>query len=181
MLHETAEGEGSPATRRGPARGWTRAAGWVMVLLVGVFAACGDLATAPDGGARLTEDPYGYDPYGGGGGSTCGNGFSQAQCDAIQDALDNLKNSSDWECAHMGQEAQQRFDSGEFHYDGGTSDYGYMYEGSSQTYLGSSAFDPGELANTIAHEEAHHHGYEDTQDGGGTDAYAVGDRCAGSI
>ena len=162
---------GTAPARRERNRGWMRVVAWLVVLSAGAFSACSDLVTEPQAGPdapRFTE-------------STCGNGFSQAQCDAIQEALYYLQSHVSPECAAMGFWAQDRFDNGDFHYDASTTDYGYMYTGGSETYLGGSAFNAGELANTIAHEESHHEGYEDLSNGGANDAYRVGDGCAGYI
>ena len=169
---------GSAAPRSGGGRGWLRVAGWLVVLSVGVFSACGDLVTEPradgPGVVRLDEDPN--DPLDTTQ-STCGNGFAQWQCDAIEDALDFLRNHWNPGCQALGESATMRYEYGMMQYDGTTSDYGYMYTDQSNTYLGWSAFDPGELANTIAHEEAHHYGYEDLGDGSANDAYMAGDHC----
>jgi hypothetical protein len=152
---------------RNPLR-W-RAVGWVLVVAAGLLGACSDLVTettAPEvAGPRLTTS------------SSCGNGFTEEQCADIERALEYLQGHPDPLCQILGASAADRYYSGEFHYDGSTSDYGYMYTGSEQTYLGSAAFTPGELANTIAHEESHHYGYEDLGDGSANDAYAAGDAC----
>ena len=146
--------------------------GFLVILAAGAFSACSDLAVEPTAVAvappSLTE-------------TSCLGGFTDAQCEAIEAALEYLRSHSDPNCQAMGEAASERFYSGDMWYDSNTTSYGYMYTDQSQTYLGSAAFNPGELANTIAHEESHHQGYEDLQDGSANDAYAMGDGCAGPI
>lgn len=176
------EGDGrvvSPAAGRRQKRGWMRVAGWLVVVMVGVFSACADLVTEPrtaDTAVPLLTEGDPTDPTD----SSCGNGFAQWQCDAIEDALNYLMNHWDPLCQQLGQTATTRYQNGDFYYDGTGqwSDYGYMWPDQSGTYLGWSAFSANELADTIAHEESHHHGYEDLKDGSENDAYGAGERCA---
>lgn len=77
----------------------------------------------------------------------------------------------------MGWNAWTRLHNGSYHYDPFTTDYGYSYPlDNEDLWLGSPAFWPGELTNTIAHEEDHFTAgsSEDT-------ANAVGNQCATAL
>ena len=143
----------------------------LVLAAAGILSACADLVGPADAPLAAIPTLNLAAP-------DCEGGFSQAQCDAIRDALKWLRDHKDPDCKAMGDSATARFNDGKFVHDSTTTDYGYMYTGKDSTWLGDSAFDPGELANTIAHEESHHQGYEDLQDGSGNDAYALGDKCA---
>jgi len=149
--------------------------GVVLSIALGVLTACVDLAapTTPSvqvhAGAKFEM--------------SCPSNVTVEQCTALQDAIANLKNSGDAFCSSLGSTIEGRFNRNEIVYDPNTSYYGYVYgNGDSNIYLGPIAFGPGELANTLAHEESHLSlGYEDSHNGSSNDAYAAGDRCAGSI
>jgi hypothetical protein len=99
----------------------------------------------------------------------------------LEAAIEDLKNHSDSFCRDLGATIQSRFNSDLIVYDPNTPYYGYVYTGGSVIYLGPSAWDPGEMANTLAHEESHLSlSFEDLNNGAPNDAYAAGYRCAGS-
>jgi len=83
---------------------------------------------------------------------------------------------------------QNHLDNGEIvhssYYD--PTEYAHTYDGDSHIYLQNIAFNPGELMNTLSHEESHHWGWNDPgdsgyQSGSGEDSTSFGDQCAGSI
>lgn len=75
--------------------------------------------------------------------------------------------------------AGRRFARGDFAFDATTTDFGHVRRKDEAvlpiTYLGSPAFEPDELTNTIAHEEYHHQNPADR--GQGTAGF-IGDACA---
>ncbi len=134
-------------------------------------------------------------PWAGGGGGAnrlCRN-FTQEQCNRIFDAIAFLRNHPAAQCRLLGEHALARyhdltvaFANG---FDGEPTWYGWSWPGHPErdvflsTRLHNQAvqpvagLDPGELANTIAHEMAHMHLV------GGDDAAAeaIGNACAGPI
>lgn len=105
------------------------------------------------------------------------NNFSASQCDSIQRAINSLIGNPNQVCQDMGWDAWTRFHNGSYHYDPFTTYYGYSYPlDDEDLWLGSRAFWPGELTNTIAHEEDHFTAgsSEDT-------ANAVGNQCATAL
>jgi len=81
---------------------------------------------------------------------------------------------------------QSHFSNNLIHKDNSLTDYGQATQGSHDgIWLGPYAFDPGHLANTLAHEEGHHWGWTDPGEPGYTgtaeDTTALGDSCAGQI
>jgi hypothetical protein len=119
----------------------------------------------------------------------CPSGFTPAQCQTMLNAINLLINSDDPMCQSMGYSAQQRFNWNQYVPDDTTTAYGYQYGGwpdwqtsDQNVYLGVTAFDPGELMNTMAHEESHFQGFEHSDTPGTpyeNNAYTVGDTCAG--
>ena len=107
----------------------------------------------------------------------CAVPLTDDQKQQVQNAITGLQLSSIAICSNAGFFLQDRLNSGEIQYDWATSAYGYMNtNGDPNVYLGQIAFDPGELRNTLAHEESHFMGYEDS--GPPETAYDVGDECA---
>jgi len=94
--------------------------------------------------------------------SSSGSGYTQEHCDKIEGAIDSLKNHSNAQCKVFGQNADQYFHGGNSYFLwswSGPNTYGGYANGS--VGLTAMAFNPGELANTIAHEEAHRLGWPD--------------------
>jgi RHS repeat-associated protein len=113
---------------------------------------------------------------------TCRGGFSHAQCDQMANGLSNLTLTQSDICARMGVSATKRFQSGRYRWRGGMSAYGmanpfFPLGFMRRVWLGPSAFRPGELSNTIAHEEYHHYRPFAPH----SRVHAVGDGCAGAI
>ncbi len=113
-------------------------------------------------------------------GHACTGGFSDERCQSIRDALTQLRTHASTICVKLGQGATRRFTQGLFKYTRRNT-YGAVFTPEGQTlpadttFLGRLAFKPGQLGNTIAHEESHHLGV------GHPAAYDYGDSCAGSI
>ena len=97
-----------------------------------------------------------------------------ARCGEVQSAINYLRSSADAICNDMGWLAQERFDAQAYGFEGDdtTTAYGYMYPGNPNTWLGNNTtFGNNELANTVAHEESHHSGYDHPA------SDDIGDRC----
>ena len=115
---------------------------------------------------------------------SCRGGFTSAQCGVIADAQSSLTLHSNALCAALGARSTKRFQSGRF---GWRPDAGQQYYGMSTpfnpfgmfriTRLSPIAFDPGELANTIAHEEFHYERPFAPE----SRASSTGNACAGPI
>lgn len=87
-----------------------------------------------------------------------GTGFTSERCDKIAAAIQSLKDHPDLECKTLGNSAEDRFyTKKEFFLWKSPYSTDYGAAGTlGQTGLTDRAFTPGQLANTIAHEEAHH-------------------------
>lgn len=87
-----------------------------------------------------------------------GTNFTSERCNLIAAAIDSLKNHPDPECKTLGNSADERFyTKKEFFLWNSPYPTDYGAAGTlGQTGLTDRAFTPGQLANTIAHEEAHH-------------------------
>lgn len=145
--------------------------GVVISIAVGVLTACADLAPTK---ARAVEGVLLAD-------ASC-QGLTAEQCAALASAINDLLFSADAFCRSLGSYIESRFYNNEIVFDPNTSHYGYVNPGEPIIYLGSWAYSPGELANTLAHEESHISlGFEDLYNGAANDASAAGDRCAGPI
>jgi RHS repeat-associated protein len=113
---------------------------------------------------------------------SCRGGFTHAQCDRIADALSSLTLHAQSICTRMGVSGTKRFQSGRYRWRGRFRHYGesnpfFPFGFLRRVWLGPLAFEPGELANTIAHEEFHHHRPFARH----SRVHAVGDSCAGAI
>jgi RHS repeat-associated protein len=115
---------------------------------------------------------------------SCRGGFTPSQCDRIADAQASLTLHSNAFCSALGVRSTKRFQSGRF----GWRPYaGVDYFGMSTpfnplgafriTRLSPLAFNSGELANTIAHEEFHYQRPFATESRANSTGYA----CAGPI
>jgi len=113
----------------------------------------------------------------------CGRFANSEQCTIVRKALVTLFTSQDPECRKLGSEANERFLNGRFGFDVDFPDYAWTGPnwrtilGIPNTTLGPSAFDPGELANTIAHEQYHAESVFHSE--GRADA--LGYQCAGPL
>ena len=120
---------------------------------------------------------YTYATPGGGDGHQCPGGFTPRRCESIRTALTHLRTHSNSMCRLLGLRSSHRFIRGSFRLERG-SHYGRVDAVPPKTdslFLTRHAFASGELANTIAHEEAHHLGF--VHPGAGD----MGDNCAGPI
>jgi hypothetical protein len=106
----------------------------------------------------------------------CRGGFTPSRCRQVADALSHLVLHEDKLCSRLGERATGRLQRGRVRYDRDTPNFGYAIW-PSWFWLGDPAFRPGELANTIAHEE--HHLLNPFARHKRT--HAVGDACAGSL
>lgn len=116
---------------------------------------------------------------------SCHGGFSQWRCNAIEDALRELRRAGNTDqCRDLGHRASARFHAGFFVWAPRLPSAVYGATRSNAfgvmevwTWLGISAFGPGQLGNTIAHEEYHH-----LVNGGDENvARDVGYSCAGMV
>jgi len=112
--------------------------------------------------------------------------LSSTQCVSVRRALVNLFTSSDAVCRNLGTEANERFLSGRFSFDPTLAGRYYARTGPlwrialgvPRTMFGPAAFDPGELTNTIAHEQYHAESVFHIFESG---ANRVGYLCAGPL
>lgn len=147
--------------------------GVFLALALGVLSACSDMTTGSSTRIAHLDRPSLNTSEG------CPPDFTASECQAVEDALNYLNNHWEQICREMGGEASSQWYIQSVYTDRTTTDYGYMFSGtSSGIYLGNSAFNPGELANTLAHEASHFKGYEDHMT---TSSHDVGDKCAGPI
>jgi len=111
----------------------------------------------------------------------CPSGLSELECNQLQAAILELKNSGDPFCRTLGATVEYRFNNNLIAYDPSAPYYGAVFPNLPYViFLGPSAFDSGELGKTVAHEESHiSYMYEDLRNGAWNDAYAVDSRCAG--
>ena len=153
--------------------------GVTIVAALGVLiSACSDVAAPPLAARGPSHDD-----------ASCPTCLSSAERQAAQMAIDFLK--LDYQnplCMEAGNDLQNHLDNGEIvkssYYD--STEYAHTYPGDSHIYLQNIAFNPGELMNTLAHEESHHWGWDDPggsgyQAGSGEDSTVFGDQCAGSV
>lgn len=146
--------------------------GMVLGLIVGTLTACSNMVAPRDSAIAIRVGTKFA--------VSCPSGLTAAHCTAIQNAIDDLKGNSTYFCSVLGIEVENRMNAGGIVIDSNTTDFGWVYRNGSTTNLGTSAFNPGELAHTLSHEESHHSmGTEDLRNGAMNNAYFIGDSCAG--
>lgn len=106
-----------------------------------------------------------------------------AELDAIIEAINELKGSTDLDCMRAGNYLEGHLWMGQIHrdYTPHPNDYGAS-DAQGNIILFDNAFQPGELKNTLAHEESHHWGWLDPYDSGyksSEDATEFGNSCSG--